>query len=146
MDTRHPGTQVTGGCRILVVDDERSIAQLAATILRRQGWKVEVACHPLDALETFGDGSGFDLVLSDYVMPEMNGCEMVVAMRRRKPQLAAAFMSGYTDEIAPCHCPLLAKPFRSADLVTHVRQALTAAVPVCAGDRISVKVSEFTPV
>ncbi|HWR54059.1 MAG TPA: response regulator [Bryobacteraceae bacterium] len=136
MSTRHPGTQFDGGCRILVVDDERSIAQLAALMLRRQGWKVEIACHPADALEMFGDGSGFDLVVSDFVMPEMNGCEMVAAMRRRKPDLAAVFISGYAEEIAKCHCPLLSKPFRADDLVEHVRKGLAAIVPTCTGDRI----------
>jgi DNA-binding NtrC family response regulator len=132
---RHNQNRLTAGCRILVVDDESSIAELAATILRREGWKAETAFHPVDALEVFGDGSGFDLVLSDFVMPEMNGCEMAVAMRRRKPGLAVAFMSGYTDDIATCQCPLLAKPFRSADLVAHVRRVLAAIVPICTGER-----------
>lgn len=146
VNTRHPGTRVNDGCRILVVDDESSIAQLAATILRREGWKVETASHPVDALEMFGDGSGFDLVVSDYVMPEMNGCEMVVAMRRRKPDLAAVFMSGYVDEIAKCHCPLLSKPFRAPELVAHVRKAFAAIVPTCTGDRIPGKSSALATV
>ncbi len=120
---------------ILVIDDERAVADLAAAFLRRDGWQVETAYHPVEAISGFGGGAGITLVVSDFVMPVMNGCELVAELRRRKPDLRAVFMSGYVGDIMQCQCPVLPKPFRQADLVARVRAALADPVPVCVGLR-----------
>lgn len=70
--------------RILVVDDEPAILRTVARILRKGGYLAETAENGRDAFEAFGKG-GFDLVISDFNMPKMNGLELLRAIKSAKP-------------------------------------------------------------
>jgi len=116
---------------ILVVEDEPALSKLACEMLRRLGYRAESASSPAEALALVESGKLVpDLVLTDVVMPGMNGKAMVEAMRKAKPGLKAVFMSGYAENIIAHHgvlapdTPFLQKPFRTADLAAMLREVL----------------------
>ncbi|MCH2111162.1 MAG: response regulator, partial [Polyangiaceae bacterium] len=120
--------------RILVVEDEELVRELCVQILKEAGYRVEGEGQPTAALERFrGTEAEFDLLLTDVVMPEMNGRELAERVLKRFPHLPIIFMSGYTrdtindrGELGP-NFRFLAKPFRRQGLLTEVHLALSAA-------------------
>ncbi|MEE9608614.1 MAG: response regulator [Myxococcota bacterium] len=82
------------GLRILVVDDDLGICRTLEEILEAQGCSVEAACDGLEALRRV-DATEFDLVLSDVVMPNMDGYELHHALRERHPQLPVLMMTAF---------------------------------------------------
>jgi len=109
---------------ILIVEDERTVLDLSAITLRSHGYEVLTATGPRDALNLFERFAGqIDLLLTDVMMPEMSGPEMVQIMLAKRPDLKVVFMSGYTDEklrIADFPDKKLAfimKPFNPSNLV-----------------------------
>jgi DNA-binding NtrC family response regulator len=116
--------------RILVVDDEPAVRDLTVEILRRSGYKphgVPTARHALDLL----DEEQFDLVVSDVVMPEMTGVELLYELRRRRPDLPVILMTGGSQEpertsraVELGAVGLLYKPFSTAELKDIVASAL----------------------
>ncbi len=108
--------------RILVVDDEPAVRDLTVEFLRRSGYKphgVPTARHALDLL----DEEPFDLVVSDVVMPEMTGVELLYALRLRQPDLPVILMTGGSKEperttkaVELGAVGLLYKPFSHAEL------------------------------
>jgi PAS domain S-box-containing protein len=120
---------------ILVVDDEPAIRAAAARILVRQGFRVVTAEHGADALqrieeERTGGADGVNLVLTDVMMPVMNGRDLGIALAARHPDMPVVYMSGYTaDELARQEFEttgrtLVTKPFSLDRLVAVVRGAL----------------------
>ena len=118
--------------RILVIEDEAGVRSLVARVLVRHGYRVLVAASPTEALGLIATANPFDLVLTDVVMPEMSGPELV-----RSLQLPAMtkvrYMSGYSDPQRSEQVPepgtlLLEKPFTAAQLLRHVREALDIEV------------------
>ena len=115
---------VTAG-PVLVVDDEALVRHLAARALRRAGWAVIEAASGDEALEAVaGD---LALVVSDVIMPGLDGLGLVRALRQRQPGLKALLMSGYADArqrkaLVTQDIQFLGKPFRPADLVELVGQ------------------------
>jgi PAS domain S-box-containing protein len=82
------------GLRILVVDDDLGVCQSLAELLRHQGCEVVISTSALDALvET--DRRRFDLVVSDVVMPDMDGYDLYMELKDRKPTLPVILMTGY---------------------------------------------------
>ncbi len=67
--------------KVLVVDDQFTVRELQRSILRASGYRVEVACDGREALDTLGAGGDFDLVVTDLQMPEMDGLELLGAIR-----------------------------------------------------------------
>ncbi len=119
--------------RILVVDDEPAIRDLAVEILRRSGYEPQSVPSARQALELL-DEEAFDLVVSDVVMPEMTGVEFLSELRERRPQLPVVLMTGGSKEpertakaVALGACGLLYKPFSQAELRAAVEAALEAA-------------------
>jgi PAS domain S-box-containing protein len=115
---------------ILLVEDEVPIRILAERILRAQGYMVLVAASATEALEYCAGPAPIQLLLTDVVMPDLSGQELAAAARRRRPDLAVLFMSGYPDrgpglgqEWNP-DTPLLAKPLTPAMLGKAVRAVL----------------------
>jgi signal transduction histidine kinase len=108
----------SGHERILVVDDEEVVRSLVAQLLGELGYDVTAVESPGAALAHRG---GVDLLLTDVVMPTMNGTELA----RRVAAPATVFMSGY-DQEALVHggMPFLQKPFSRGDLARAVRDAL----------------------
>ena len=119
------------GETILVVEDEHSILRLTEQILLKYGYRVWTADTPAAALELAKthDG-GFSLLISDVIMPGMNGHELVEQLHAGSPDLKHLFMSGYTADVLSRSGALdsgekyLQKPFSSMDLARKVRAAL----------------------
>lgn len=116
--------------RILLVDDEAVLRQLARTILQRQGYTVVEASGPAEALElAAAQPDSFDLILADVMMPGMRGWEMVDRLRASQPRARVLYMSGYAGELESAIDkvrPLLEKPFKPLELIDEVRRVLDA--------------------
>lgn len=116
--------------KILVVEDEPGVRSLAVEFLRRHGYDVLEAENGNRALELFArEGQQIDLVLTDVVMPGMNGPEMVQHLLAQRPELKILFMSGYTDDVLPHDSGLdtwrlVQKPFSVEELVGKLRETL----------------------
>jgi len=119
---------------ILVVDDEETVRMAVRRILQKSGYRVVVAATGVEALEHLGaDGSQVALVLTDMVMPEMGGRELVERVTSGYPGIRVLCMSGYTDDptlrlgqLAGEH-GFIAKPFTVAELTAAIRRVLDGA-------------------
>lgn len=105
-----------GGGRILLVEDEDTVRAVAERALTRQGYEVTTAADGDEGLELVRLGRNYDLVVSDVVMPSMDGPAMVREIRSLRPDLPVVFMSGYAEaqlrsEIDIPNMHFLAKPF-----------------------------------
>ena len=122
---------------ILVVDDERIIAQLIADVLGAEGYDVDTAPDGLAALALIGQHT-YDLVLSDLRMPELDGLGLYRELERRHPELVRRFVfitgtsehSDYQDFIETVAAPVLTKPFDMAQLQRAARDVLTGSTLV----------------
>ena len=116
---------------ILVVEDEEGVRELACQFLRVKGYTVLEAKGGQEALEVARQYSGtIHLLLSDMVMPKMNGGELAARLKEFRPETRIAFMSGYSEfsrgdlsQGFP-EAPVLQKPFSPVSLVEIVRRAL----------------------
>jgi signal transduction histidine kinase/CheY-like chemotaxis protein len=121
------------GETLLVVDDEPSILEIAARVLRRAGYTVLTAKEPAEAIAVAAAHRGeIALLLTDVVMPGSDGRTFVEELRRARPGIAVLYMSGYSDDIIARHgvleagIDLLSKPFSPEALATRVKEALEA--------------------
>lgn len=132
----HPNLSRPGGpmsateARILVVDDEPSVRRLTARVLEGEGFAVTEAEDGLEALHFIkSSGAGLDVVISDIVMPRLNGVELLQSLTMAFPDLPVILMSGYGAAsltelgIAP-PCGILAKPFPPEVLLKEVRRCI----------------------
>jgi len=120
-----------GDEEILVVEDDEAVRQLAEAVLVRQGYRVVAVASPSAAITLATERDRpFDLVLSDVVMPGMDGAQLHRTLKNVWPRLPALFMSGYTANVIEHHGVLpeglrfIQKPFRPQDLVRRVREIL----------------------
>jgi len=128
-------TAPSGGCSgtILLVEDEPSILRLAVRQLSGLGYRVIAAASPAEALRLAREASGIDLLLTDVVMPEMNGADLADEIAALQPDARCLFMSGYTADVIARHGVIdegvrfLAKPFSAAELEAAVRAAMAGA-------------------
>jgi two-component system, cell cycle sensor histidine kinase and response regulator CckA len=120
----------SASARVLIVEDRDIVRELASEILQSAGFDVEVAVGGHDALAIVEATSRFDLILSDVVMPEMNGPELARRLRARDPGLPVLYMSGYTDdvldpsELTHARTAFIRKPFTNGGLIGAVTEAL----------------------
>jgi len=121
--------------RFLVVDDEPRVRDMVGEFLRREGSIVETATNGRDALEKFHQ-NGFDLVITDRGMPEMNGDALAAAIKEENPRLPIIMLTGFGEmmisagEKPPGVDCLLGKPVTPAALrqaVAEVRAEYAAA-------------------
>jgi PAS domain S-box-containing protein len=117
---------------ILVAEDDRSVRQVVVTVLRRAGYLVLESTDPQHALELSREYAGsIDLLLTDVVMPMMNGKELARHLGTHRPDLAVLYMSGYAEEafhgVVDPGVHLLAKPVSPDQLLTAVEQLLVGA-------------------
>jgi CheY-like chemotaxis protein len=112
---------------ILIVDDEVAVATVAAAVLKRAGYSVAAFTSTRDAWREFAADAGkFNLVLTDYRMPDMTGIEFVQRVHTLAPGLGAVIMTGLVDQIAVNErgqCRVLEKPFETTELLKIVREA-----------------------
>jgi len=124
-----PANEWSGGGRVLLVEDEDTVRAVAERALTRQGYTVTTASDGDEGLELVRAGGGFDLVVSDVVMPSMDGPAMAREIRKLQPRLPVLFMSGYAEEhlrreidIDGMH--FLAKPFSVQQIAGKVSEIL----------------------
>ncbi len=114
--------------RILIVDDESAIRTLLSAAFTMAGYRVWTAALPSEAMRLCSQ-EAFDAVLSDVVMPEMDGHELARWIAERYPRTRTILMSGYDTGCEDCpltgRCLLLPKPFRPSQAVSIVEMALT---------------------
>ncbi|MGT2515221.1 response regulator [Sphingomonas panni] len=124
-----PAEPAWGSGTILLVEDEDMVRAIAERALTRQGYTVMTAEHGEAALELLADRPHIDLLISDVVMPTMDGPTMVGHVRKVYPTLPILFMSGYAEEqlrrsIDLDQVSFLPKPFSVQQLATAARDAL----------------------
>jgi PAS domain S-box-containing protein len=129
-DTPQETRRRVGGT-ILLVEDEFGLRRMLRSILRGAGYHVWEAGHGAEAIALWGDSlDQVDLVVTDLVMPVMNGLNLASELRRRRPNLNVLFMSGYSEEVIERHgmphsgLSLLSKPFLPNTLVAKVHEML----------------------
>ncbi|HEY5723479.1 MAG TPA: response regulator [Allosphingosinicella sp.] len=126
---REPASEVWGTGTILLVEDEATVRAVAERALTRQGYTVLVAENGEAALEVLAREPDIDLMISDVVMPTMDGPTTARAARESHPELPILFISGYAEEqlrksIDLDRVGFLAKPFSVQQLAEAVRGAL----------------------
>lgn len=120
----------TPSFHILVVDDEPAVRRFAARVLMEEGYTIHEARDGADALEVVrAEGHRLDVVVSDIVMPRVNGVELLQTLSRSHPQLPVVLMSGFgtaqlTERGIAAPCAILSKPFAAELLVGEVRRCL----------------------
>ncbi|WP_246657473.1 response regulator [Cohaesibacter sp. CAU 1516] len=126
-------TDLTGSATILLVEDEEAVRAFAARALASRGYSVHEAGSGAEALELIEEiEEKVDLVVSDVVMPEMDGPTMLGELRKKRPDLKVIFMSGYAEEAFRKNLPdnvefgFLPKPFSLKQLATKIREVLDA--------------------
>jgi DNA-binding response OmpR family regulator len=83
---------------ILLVEDESSVRELVANILKDHGYHVLEAQDGVDGVQVSGEyGGPIHLLLTDVVMPKMNGKKLAERLRSQRPELRVLYLSGYTD-------------------------------------------------
>lgn len=83
--------------KILIVDDDPFVRDMTELILQSAGYEAETAGSGPEALGKFGKGSGFQVVISDMNMPEMDGLALIRELRKISPETAAILMTGDED-------------------------------------------------
>ena len=124
--------ELWGSGTILLVEDEHMVRTVTERALTRHGYKVLSASNGEDALELLAGDETVDLLISDVVMPLMDGPTLVRAARQEFPDLPILFMSGYAEEqlrksIDIANVAFLPKPFSMLELAETVRAVLEAA-------------------
>ncbi|HEY5242858.1 MAG TPA: PAS domain S-box protein [Polyangiaceae bacterium] len=129
---RPSSVRLRGAETILLVEDDAHVRRAVSRLLKSRGYavlEVDGGASALDVLEREGDA--VHLVLTDVVMPDMDGRTLADRMRARRPNIRVVFMSGYTDHpalkgaaLAPTES-LLQKPFTPDEIASAVRRALS---------------------
>ncbi|MGA9037585.1 MAG: response regulator, partial [Pseudolabrys sp.] len=127
---RAAAADLTGQGTILLVEDEEGLRALNARGLISRGYTVLEAGNGVEAIEAFEKHGDVDLVVSDVVMPEMDGPTLLKELRQRDPDVKIIFVSGYAEEAFSKNLPsqeqyaFLAKPFTLKQLVAEVKKTL----------------------
>jgi two-component system, cell cycle sensor histidine kinase and response regulator CckA len=122
---------VGGNETILLVEDEPTILRMTRRMLERKGYSVISAATPAEAVEKATNHSGtIDMLMTDVVMPEMNGRDLAGKITALYPDIKLLFMSGYTANVIAHHGVLddgvafIQKPFSMAEMTEKVREIL----------------------
>jgi CheY-like chemotaxis protein len=117
-------------CAVLVVDDDRGVRRLTVRMLRTEGYRVVEAESGAEALRTLASDPGIGLVVTDIVMPEMDGLSLADQALAQLPNLRVVLMTGHAPELTTklglreSPLPVLLKPFTAEQLLGKVRAAL----------------------
>ncbi len=123
-------TRVGAGVSVLVVDDETAVRRFAVRVLQREGYEVLEAADGLEALERVRAGQGtIDLIVSDIVMPRMNGVELMQAVAESHADIPVVLMSGYATAALSelgiaTPCSIVPKPFPAERLLAEVQRCM----------------------
>lgn len=144
LNAAHPRTAPTASETILLVDDDENVRYVAAATLRRRGYRVIESATPGEALRIAGDrNTAIHLVLSDVMLPEMDGRRLTDALRQARPGIKVLLMTGSPDEaLRPlgivCE-EILSKPFTPWALANRVWCTLHEAGVLAAAPRGDVR-------
>jgi CheY-like chemotaxis protein len=133
--TKRLSAPFEGSETVLLVDDEESLRSLVCRTLQRYGYTVIATGSGHEACQVAAaHGAPIDLLVTDVVMPGMNGPELAEALRRVSPNLKVIFISGYANDTLSQHTGMggmrfLQKPFAPVALARSVRQLLDAGNP-----------------
>jgi len=127
------GADLTGRGTVLLVEDEVAVRAFAARALASRGYQVVEAGSGVEALSAIErNGGDVDLVVSDVVMPEMDGPTLLRELRQKRPDMKVIFISGYAEEAFKKNLPegerftFLPKPFSLKDLVAAVKETMAS--------------------
>jgi len=129
-----------GSEHILVVDDEPTIAKTSGRILERLGYRVSTCTSGAEALDLVRNGpDGFQLVITDLIMPNLPGDQLAAELAKLRPQLPIILCTGYVERLQQASLRelgismLILKPFNRGDLARAVRTVLDQSVRPPAG-------------
>ena len=128
---------------ILLAEDEPAVRSLVEHVLRTAGFTVIAAIDGREALDSAQSLGAIDLLLTDVMMPRLNGPDLAVALREQRPDQRVLFMSGFTDDalgerrITSPDFELLTKPFTPDELIARVRLVLAASSPARAESHVA---------
>lgn len=121
-----------GSETLLLVEDETMILDMTISILEQLGYSVLSAKTPSEAISLIEQNlQAIDLLITDVIMPEMNGRDLALALRKKLPNLKCLFMSGYTGEVIATHGILnsgvlfVQKPFTMKELADKISTVLS---------------------
>jgi DNA-binding NtrC family response regulator len=123
-------TRAGAGVSVLVVDDETAVRRFAVRVLQRDGYDVLEAADGHEALEMLRAGQPtVDLIVSDIVMPRINGVELMQAVTESHPHIPVVLMSGYATAALSelgiaTPCSILPKPFPAERLLAEVHRCV----------------------
>jgi PAS domain S-box-containing protein len=130
-----PRAAMVSGASLLIVEDDRGVRRFTTQVLRDAGWTVLEAEGPAGALAIAArESQPIDLLLTDVVLPGINGSDLAARVRTLRPGLPVLFMSGYAPEeivasgALPMGGQLLRKPFMPAALRERVAQILKSTI------------------
>ncbi|NJM35413.1 MAG: response regulator, partial [Rhodomicrobium sp.] len=130
---KEPARDLTGSATVLLVEDEDAVRSFAARALATRGYKVLEAASGVQALDVMSEhGGDVDIVVSDVVMPEMDGPTLLKHLRKTNPQIKIIFVSGYAEEAFRNNLDesekftFLPKPFSLKKLAAAVKETLEA--------------------
>lgn len=131
-----PAEPQSDGARILVVEDNAEVRELANEILTAQGYRVTTANSGDEGLAVFERSpEAFDMLFSDIVMPGgLNGISLAERVKARRPELPVLLTTGYNEDLliegpARPSQDVIGKPYRRAELLDRIAQALAQAAP-----------------
>jgi signal transduction histidine kinase/CheY-like chemotaxis protein len=122
---------------VLVIDDDQLHGRAVAGLVRQLGYEVQQLPNARAALELLSAGADVSAVISDVVMPDMNGPALAQALAERTPRLSVVLMTGFAPDGAlaslPPHVPVLRKPFGRDELQAAISAAADSSVSALAG-------------
>jgi len=124
--------EFNGSETVLLAEDEEMVRELVTSMLKQQGCRVLVGKNGKETLDMLDNcGHPVDLLLTDVIMPDMNGRELFVRVSSRYPEVKVLYMSGYTENVIAYHGVLdpgvnfIQKPFSVKDLTAKIREVLS---------------------
>jgi len=124
-------TDLSGSATVLLVEDEEAVRRGGKRMLETRGYTVHEAASGMEALDVFAElGHGIDIVVSDVMMPEMDGPTLLRELRKDYPDLKFIFVSGYAEDAFARNLPedakfgFLPKPFSLKQLATAVKEVV----------------------
>jgi two-component system, cell cycle sensor histidine kinase and response regulator CckA len=127
--TPPPSAAVAPSGKILIIEDDRAVRETTVRLLQRAGFRVVASEDKSGALAALAGPERIELVVTDVIMPELSGPELVRLLRRERPDLSALYVSGYAGEALQDHGlsqedAFLQKPYMPSVLIARIRELL----------------------
>lgn len=136
--------------KALIVEDEKNIALIVESIVKEMGYQSEIATNGFDGLQ-LGKSGGFDVIILDVNMPEMNGFEVLTSLRRAKIATPIMMLTAYSqteDKVKALSCgadDYLTKPFVREELVARIEAITRRGGSISLDNIYSVAQIDFNP-